>query len=79
MKAYLFYGNQLVDVLEHPADLLSLSFRIRAAYGQEIYDGSWLFIPNGSPHNPVWWRGDMVPVLIQDVPQELRALALLVT
>jgi hypothetical protein len=73
-KAYLFYGTQLVD--EFLASESHINVRIKSVYGQEIYDGGYIFSPSTST---VWWRCDLTPVLLADVPKELRALALLLT
>lgn len=90
MKAYLFYGNQLVE--EIGADKLLTNRRsyssfsgyqlgryIQANHGMEIYNGGWVYAPwhASSPYG--WWRCDMTPCLIEHVPKELRALALLIT
>ena len=76
MKAYLFYGTQLVGELDTANQSAS---RIKAIYGQEIYDGGWVYTPwiKGQPYE--WWRCDMTPVRVEHVPKELRALALLIT
>ena len=81
MKAYLFYGTQLVDEFNDPHDpkAIPLSKRIKAAHDQEIYDGGWVYAPWYISQPYAWWRCDMTPVLIQHVPKELRALALLIT
>lgn len=90
MTAYLFYGTQLVEEIG-PEKLLSNSRRsavfvssqmsryIQANHGIEIYQGGWLYARwgNGTPYG--WWRCDMTPCLIEHVPKELRALALLLT
>ena len=77
-KAYLFYGNQFVGEIER-GGTVSISRQIKALYGQEIYDGGWVYAqwPNTYPYE--WWRCDMTPCLIEHVPKELRALALLLT
>lgn len=77
-KAYLFYGTQLVDTLEHTR-LILLSSRIKALHGQEIYDGGWVYACWNHKTNHEWWRCDMTPCHIEHVPKELRALALLIT
>lgn len=80
MKAYLFYGIQLVGEFDHNRHVIpSLSGRIKAAHGQEIYDGGYVYAPwqQGNPWE--WWRCDMTPCLVDHVPKELRALALLIT
>lgn len=51
-----------------------LSFRSTCT--SEIYNGAYLYNESGvSP----WFRMDLTPVLIADVPKELQALALLLT
>lgn len=77
-KAYLFYGNQLVaELTREPGK--SLSQRIKDLHGQEIYNGGWIYACWDAKSNPEWWRCDMTPCLIDHVPKELRALALLIT
>lgn len=70
---HLFYGNQLVASLE--SNRLTSTY-IKANYGQEIYDGGYIHSPQLTT---TWWRCDLTPVLLADVPKELRALALLLT
>jgi hypothetical protein len=77
-KAYLFYGNQLVDVFEREVGK-SLSRQIKDLHGQEIYDGGWIYASWGANSSPEWWRCDMTPWLLHHVPKELRALVLLIT
>jgi hypothetical protein len=75
MKAYLFYGTQLVAELESPP----YSQMIRERFGQEIYDGGYVYRPGitGSPWK--WWRCNVTACHIEHVPKEIRALALLLT
>jgi hypothetical protein len=70
---YLFYGSQLVAELDGSK---LHSGRIRILFGQEIYDGGYIYSPKMTT---TWWRCDLTPVLIHDVPKELRALVLLLT
>lgn len=70
-KAYLFYGTQLVEEFES-RDLTSR--KILHTHGREIYDGGYIHAPLMTR---TWWRCDLTPVLLADVPTELRALALL--
>jgi hypothetical protein len=74
MKAYLFYGTQLVE--EFLASDPSPDSRIKSVYGQEIYDGGYMYYPVTKTN---WWRCDMTPCPIEHVPKELRALVLLLT
>lgn len=78
MKAYLFYGTQLVDSIDRQTGV-SLSRLIKTIHGQEIYEGGWVYAPWDKDHYYEWWRCDMTPCLIEHVPKELRALALLIT
>jgi len=73
MKVYLLYGTQLVATLDS-RDIAGQF--IQKQFGQEIYDGGYLFVPTMTK---TWWRCDSTPVLIDDAPKELRALALLLT
>jgi hypothetical protein len=73
-KAYLFYGTQLVE--EFLASDPRPNNGIKSVYGQEIYDGGYMYYPNAKTE---WWRCDLTPVLLADVPKELRAFALLLT
>lgn len=76
--AYLFYGTQLVGEIKSGGSG-SISSQIKALYGQEIYDGGWVYAPWNSTQPYEWWRCDMTPCHIEHVPKELRALALLIT
>jgi hypothetical protein len=89
MKAYLFYGTQLVEEIG-PDKLLTnrrssgsfsgyqLGRYIQANHGMEIYNGGWLYAPRYA-RTYDWWRCDMTPCHIGHVPKEIRALALLLT
>lgn len=81
MKAYLFYGTQLVGEFDQITvrETPSLSRRIKNAHGQEIYDGGWVYAPWVANQPYEWWRCDMTPARIEHVPKALRALALLIT
>jgi hypothetical protein len=71
---HLFYGTQLVASL-NGRNLTSKD--IKAQFGQEIYDGAYIYSPFMTK---TWWRcNDLTPVIVDDVPKELRALALLLT
>jgi len=75
-KAYLFYGTQLVAELESQETSYQM---IRERFGQEIYNGGYAYRPGITGSLWKWRRCDMTPCLIEDVPKELRALALLLT
>ena len=78
MKAYLFYGNQLVSVWDRNGSE-PFGRLIKALHGQEIYDGGWVYAQYLIDSPFEWWRCDMTPCRIEHVPNELRALALLIT
>ena len=45
--------------------------------GYEIYNGCYIY---GRDEKPTcWFRGDLTPCLMEDVPKELRALMLILT
>lgn len=69
---HLFYGNQLVESLDGKE--LTAKY-IKAQFGQEIYDGGYIYSPR---LKKTWWRCDLTPVIVDHVPKELRALALLI-
>lgn len=61
----VFYANQLIRE----------TFAVPRYWdlGEEIYQGGYVF----KMSDRTWYRCDFTPVLIEDVPKELRALALL--
>lgn len=74
-KAYLFYANQLHTELEfHLNSLGGVAHHIYHQLGGEIYNGGYLYLPS---ENHRWLRADLTPVLLEDVPKELRLLVLL--
>lgn len=74
-QAYLLYGTQVVD--QFLASEPSPNQRIKSVYGQKIYDGGYLYYPKANIYQ--WYRCDLTPRQPDDVPKELRALALLLT
>lgn len=73
-KTRLYYANQLVQ--EFGVRFPSLSQYLHTNWGLEIYNGGYLhcYGPKGKSE---WYRPDMTPVLLQDVPKELIVLELL--
>lgn len=69
---HLFYGTQLVASFEGQDATPKF---VKNEFGQEIYDGGYIY---ASEMNTKWWRCDLTPCLLNDVPKELRALALLI-
>lgn len=67
----VFYGTQLYGEYTDLKSIYPLP--------DEVYQGGYLYdaqpyTPNGEVH---WMRLDRTPVLIEDVPKELRAFALI--
>lgn len=91
-KAYLFYGNQLVEEIG-PEKLLTnrrstghshiassqLSKYILTTHGREIYNEGRVYAPFRRGDAYEWWSCDLVPLHLPHVSKELRALALLLT
>lgn len=77
----LFYANQLIE--EHPiksvrdyrlfVDLASLQ------KNPEIYNGGYVFLRGVGwyQNDSAWYRCDMTPVLLEDVPKQLLLLNLI--
>ena len=76
MRAYLFYANDLVQIIDYKLYEWDEYGHIKKNYGMEIYNGGYLYFPD-SRNNQRWIRCDLTPVLIEDAPKELRALVLI--
>ena len=64
---YVFYATLLYG--EYPA-------RLGWTQLNELPDGCYLYYPLDN-HEKHWYLKDLTPVLIEDVPKELRALVLI--
>lgn len=76
-KAILFYGGQVVQRFE-PGENVSCSYLLHTQWGSEVYNGGYIYWP-GVDHDRInaWYRCDLTPVLLADVPKEYRLLALI--
>lgn len=74
MKSFLFYAGQLVQEWD-AGEYRNLSQYTHSTWGSEIYNGGYLW--HGSLQE--WYRCDLTPVLLEDVPKELLMLKLLLT
>lgn len=66
-RVYVFYGLQLYSDTAYTPALF------------ELPDGAYIYYPAGQEsinHNK-WFKADLTPVLLEDVPKPLRALVLL--
>ena len=80
MSVLLFYGGQLVtEITTSMITGRGLGRYIQEVHGQEIYNGGYIYAPWQPGYSCEWWRCDMTPCLVDHVPKELRALALLLT
>ena len=79
----VYYANQLL--FEHPWSMTKrpqgqmVSRKQMNEYGNEIYNGALIHWPTVNPPFSPWFRGDMTPVLLEDVPEETRMLHLLIS
>lgn len=74
MKSFLFYGGQLVQ--EFNTAQPDLSQYLHTQWGLEVYNNGITAICQNS--KPVeWYRSDRTPILLEDVPKDLRILLLL--
>lgn len=70
----LYYANQLVDEFEDRYP--KLAQYLHTNWGLEVYNGGYLHVYDYGDVS-TWYRPDLTPVLIQDVPKELILLELL--
>lgn len=67
LKPYVvFYGTQIYDRCDSTKE-----FKL-SVVGPEVYNGGYVY----SPESRKWYRLDLTPVLIEDVPKILRMLIL---
>ena len=73
----VFYGTQVVGEYANTKEM-----KLDIPVDGDIYQGGYCYL--GAAHNhewavrgPGWYRIDMTPVLLEDVPKQLRTMALL--
>ena len=76
---YVFYAGLLYAEYTYQDFIVD-----RLRWPQDLYNGAWIYI-----HKPVrykrfgtdagWWRADLTPALVEEVPKGLRTLLLLLT
>lgn len=77
MKSRLFYAGQLVG--EYSSWFPSMSQFLHTNWGLEIYNWGYLYASKDYGRTYEWFRADGTPVLLEDVPRELRMLNLLLS
>ena len=76
-RAILFYGGQVVQRFE-PGEIVTCAQYLHTQWGYEVYNGGYLHWPAmESLYGYVWYRPDLTPVMLADVPKEYRLLALI--
>ncbi len=79
INCYVFYAGQLIGQYS------TKNFNTyKSKCGTEIYNGAYVYRQSYREHFSLdysngWFRMDTTPVLIEDVPKELRLLLLLLT
>lgn len=76
-KTLLFYEGEVVQEFE--PGLISLRQYTLSNWGLRIYNEGYVYWPSNPYRGSLWYRCDLTPVLLQDVPKEYRVLALLMT
>jgi len=78
-RILVFYAGQLL--IEFDTDNEFNTWRRSVAIGNsEFYNGSYVYGAFRSPnHDREWYYMDSTPLLLVDIPKELRAFALLLT
>lgn len=79
-EVLVFYAGLLYREYNHD------EFRnARYDWPQDLYNGAWIYVHIRSERHlrfgvsPGWWKADLTPVLIEDVPKELRTIVLLMS
>lgn len=71
----LFHEGELVEAFTDTP--FNMKQYLHTNWGLKIYNNGWVYRPslpyNGSP----WYRPDLTPSLIADVPKDIQLLALL--
>lgn len=75
MNTLIFYAGMLYENLSNKTSVPNYV----VALPNEIYQGGYIYMPWLADERIHWHRCDLTPVLLEDVPKELRALALLYT
>ena len=76
----LYYSNQLVEQWwrsSHFSNLSGIPRLVRENHGIEVYNGGYLACTPYNHNGTEWFRCDLIPVLLGDVPKELLALELI--
>lgn len=63
----VFYGKQIYGKYD----------RVTSRNLMDMPDGVYIYWKNHSNANKCWYLKDLTPVLLEDVPKSLRALALI--
>ena len=71
MRVLLFYAGLLYEEFDHTPRTSELP--------NEIYQGGILYFTQPTRSDRQWYRCDLTPMLLEDVPKELRASVLLLT
>lgn len=77
----MFYGGSLYGEYSSTG-LDTIHLVLSADITRELRNGAYLYYterPRGTSTDVRWYRGDGTPVLLNDVPTEYRALAMLLT
>lgn len=74
-KTLLFYEGEVVQEFE--PGRISLQQYTLSNWGLRIYNEGYVYWPSNPYRGSPWYRCDLFPVLIEDVPKELRVFVLL--
>lgn len=77
MKTLLLYAGELAQEFE--PGRISLQQYTLSNWGLKIYNGGYVYWPTNPYNGSPWYRCDLTPVLLENVPKEYRVLALLLT
>lgn len=70
----VFYADQVHDEFDSTT-MFNAWRRDQVAANREVYEGAYIYDKTVNE----WWRMDMTPALLSDVPKRLRVLVLLLS
>lgn len=72
---YLYYGHGLIDTFANAVEYQTRFYKSIDPFASDIYQKGYLHKTLAGGDS--WYRCDITPVLLQDVPKHLQLLALL--
>ena len=75
-KAYLFYANELVQEFAHGEEVTCRQY-LHTQWGSKVYNEGYVYWPEARHNGSCWYRCDLTPVPLTNVPTIYRTMVLL--